>query len=245
MTQVELDMCGFVGDRRFLLVDAQDRFISQRSHAALARLETELRSDGTLSLATAGHGRIEVPPGPGPLRRVTIWSDTVAAVDCGAPVAAWLSAWLGAPTRLVRCGERWNRPVRQSPQDQVAFADAFPLLVISQASLDGLNERLDFPVPMDRFRPNLVVAGACTPHAEDSWPRLRVGRVVLRAAGPCGRCIVTTTDQLTGDRSREPLRTLATYRRSERGEVEFGQNYIPECKSGRIEIGDTVEPLKT
>jgi uncharacterized protein YcbX len=243
VAQVAIDVCGFTHDRRFLIVDGQDRFLTQRNNPALARLETTLHADGRLELATAGRRPIAVPFAPGPPRRVTIWNDTVEAVDCGNEVAVWLTAWLGAPSRLVRCGAAWHRPVRRSPGDQVAFADAYPLLVISQASLNGLNERLDFPVPMDRFRPNLVLAGATEPHIEDTWPRLRVGDVVLRAAGPCGRCIVTTTDQLTGERGREPLHTLATYRRSARGEIEFGQNFIAESRTGSIRVGDPVEPL--
>ena len=124
------------------------------------------------------------------------------------------------------------------------FADAVPFLVISEASFADLNARLDFPLPMDRFRANLIVTG-CAAFAEDAWPRFRIGGVTFRAAGPCTRCTITTTDQLTGERSKEPLRTLATYRRAPAAptDVNFGQNLIHETKSGTVRIGDAVELL--
>ena len=131
------------------------------------------------------------------------------------------------------------------PDDAVAFPDAVSFLILSEASLGELNDRLvtqgEEAVPMNRFRPNLVISGA-TPFAEDTWPRLRIGEIAFRAAGPCLRCQVPTIDQLTAERGKEPIRTLATYRRSpaDATDVIFGQNLIHETKSGTIRVGDSV-----
>jgi len=127
----------------------------------------------------------------------------------------------------------------------VTFADAFPFMVLSESSLHDLNDRMAAPLPMDRFRPNFVLSD-CEEFAEDTWPRLKIGDVIFRAGGPCARCIVTTTDQVTGQRAGpEPLRTLATYRRDslEPSNVNFGQNLIHETKTGTVRVGDEVEPM--
>jgi hypothetical protein len=190
--------------------------------------------------------------GPSTLR-VTIWKDTVTADDCGDEPAAWLSAFLGLPCRLVHAGAAYSRPlparklpstldIRLSTRHEVSFADGFPFLVIAEESLADLNARLGAPLPMNRFRPNLVVAGAA-PYAEDTWGRFRIGGVVFHGATRCGRCVVTTTDQLTAGRGPEPLRTLATYRRDAGGDVMFGRNLIHETKTGRLAVGDAVELL--
>jgi hypothetical protein len=152
----------------------------------------------------------------------------------------------------VRIGPACVRPVQKAaaePGDLVSFADAAPLLVTNTGSLADLNDRIleagGEAVPMDRFRPNIVVAGA-EPFAEDQWKRIRIGGVVLRSAGPCARCIVTTTDQETGIRGHEPLRTLATFRRNSQDPtyVNFGQNLVNESKVGILRVGDSVEILE-
>jgi uncharacterized protein YcbX len=119
----------------------------------------------------------------------------------------------------------------------VSFADGFPFLLISEESLADLNRRLAYPLPMNRFRPNLVVAGG-EPYAEDGWSRMEIGNLRLQVVKPCGRCLVTTTDQDTGERGKEPLRTLATYRKVG-SEVMFGQNVVHE-NIGRLRVGDSV-----
>jgi hypothetical protein len=177
----------------------------------------------------------------------------VTADDCGDEPAAWLSDHLGLPCRLVRAGAAYARPIpaRKLPSTlhltphtayEVSFADGFPFLVISEESLADLNARLDAPVPMNRFRPSLVVAGG-EPYAEDTWGRFRIGSVVFHGATRCGRCVVTTTDQLTAARGQEPLRTLATYRRDAAGDVMFGRNLVHETISGRLRVGEPVELL--
>ncbi len=242
----DLDAYGLVGDRRWMIVDDRGVFLTQRTQPRLALLRASIEGPA-LALETEGVGRIVVPP-PGPRaapREVTVWKDTVRALDLGESVAAWLEAFLGRPARLVTAAPDYARPVRRAARsgDEVSFADGFPLLVVAEASLADLNRRLEVPVPTDRFRPNLVVTG-CEAFAEDRWRRIRIGDCVLRAAGPCGRCIVTTTDQATAERGREPLRTLATYRRDGDGEVCFGQNYVNESKSGRLDRGGRITVLE-
>ncbi len=251
----EIDALGLVGDRRFLVVDATGKFLSQRTVPRMARIATSLSAD-TLTLAAAGHGTVSVPRAADPAARlltVSVWSSSgLRAEDCGDDVSAWLAAFLGVPCRLVRAGAAFDRPVNKPgkarPGDRVGFADAYPLLALGEATVADLNDRLaaagEEPVPLDRFRPNLVFAGTA-PFAEDTWPRFRVGPVVFRAGGPCARCIMTTTDQLTGERGREPLRTLATYRRDARDptDVNFGQNLFIESAAGPLRVGDPVEPL--
>ncbi|MEI6105646.1 MAG: MOSC N-terminal beta barrel domain-containing protein [Opitutae bacterium] len=257
VNSAELDDFGFIGDRRFLVVNAADGlFLTQRTHPRMALIETALTQDA-LILSSPSHGSVAVPlhsqssPGKVTTRSVTIWKNTVIADDCGNEPAEWLSRFLGLPLRLVRLGEAFHRPVSPSkaqPGDVVMFADAYPLLLISEASLDNLNDRLvaqnEEALPMNRFRPNLVVAG-CAPYAEDNWPRLDIGGVVFRNAGPCARCPVTTTDQLTAVRGKEPLRTFATYRRdaADSTKVNFGINLIHESKRGSVRVGAVVTLL--
>jgi hypothetical protein len=178
---------------------------------------------------------------------VTVWRSTLPAATATETAALWLSDILGRPCHLVFMADPASRPVDPAyaqPHDTVSFADGFPVLLASTASLDDLNTRLANPVPIGRFRPNLVVSNA-VPWAEDAWRRIRIGDVVFRLPKPCTRCIVTTVDQQTGERPdpQEPLRTLATFRRGAGG-VMFGQNMVPEAP-GRISVGDTVHVLET
>lgn len=245
---VDLDVFGPRGDRRFLVVDERGQFLTQRTLPRLALIEPTLEST-QLQLAAPGIETVSIPAVPGPAAptlEVTIWRDTVAAADLGPTAASWLTTVLGRPARLVAMADAYHRPIRKDtalPGDEAPFSDAFPLLVISEASLEELNGRLTEPVPMNRFRPNVVISG-CDAFAEDTWKRIRIGDVVLRAAGPCGRCIVTTIDQASLEQSKEPLRTLAQYRRSADGAVLFGQNYIHETKSGTLRVGAVVEILE-
>lgn len=257
LTTAPLDALGLTHDRRFLIVDSEGKFITQRTHLALIPIATAL--DAThLTLTHPKLSPLRVPlsistnntpdSAPPTLISVTVWRTTgLQAEDCGPAANAWISEALGQHARLVRIGPAFHRPVSDQG-DTTGFADGYPLLVISEASLNNLNDRLlergAEPVPMDRFRPNLVISGAA-PFAEDTWPRLRIGEATFRSAGPCARCIVTTTDQLTGERTPEPLRTLATYRRdpSKTSNVNFGQNLINETKSATLRIGDPVTPF--
>lgn len=256
VTSAAVDACGLVGDRRFLVVDADGRFLTQRVHPRMALIETRLTAD-TLTLTSPGHGFVSVPLRPEsaniPQRTVTVWHDTVTAGDAGDVAAAWLSDFLELPCRLVRSGPDYRRPIPGgklppalaadgSAAHEVSFADAYPFLLVSEASLADLNGRLEIPLPMDRFRPNLVVAGV-PPYAEDAWGRLRIGDVVFHGTRCCIRCVVTTTDQTTAARGVEPLRTLATYRRVADEGVKFGRNLLHETKHGRLHVGDSLQLL--
>lgn len=174
--------------------------------------------------------------------RVQVWDDSLNAVSVGEEAASWLSEMLGRPCKLVYMPDeatRFANP-RYAPQNTpVSFSDAFPLLLISQGSLDDLNSRLAEPIPMNRFRPNLVVEG-CSAYEEDTWQSLSIGSVALRAAKPCSRCTVPTVDQNTGERGSEPIRTLGTYR-TRNGKVLFGQNLVHESR-GILRVGDAVHP---
>jgi len=249
-----VDALGLVGDRRFLVVDSDGKFLTQRVLPQMARVSTAL--DAThLTLSAEGHGGIRVPlkEDAAPVRTVSIWrSEGLQAEDCGATAAAWLSQVLERACGLVRIGPAFNRPVSREgvarAGDLVGFADAFPFLILSEASLASLNARITAaggkPVPMDRFRANLVVSG-CDAFAEDGWARFKIGQIVFRAGGPSVRCIMTTTDQLTGERGREPLATLATFRRNPRDstQVIFAQNLIHETKGGTLRVGDVLNVI--
>ena len=249
----DVDALGLVGDRRFMVVDAAGRFLTQRTLPRMALIETDLGPEA-LILSVPGQGGVSVPlhapRDSRPTVAVTVWGSTgLATEDCGEAAAAWLGYFLGTPCLLVRIGGAFHRPLlkpgKALPGDLTSFADSYPFLVIGEASLADLNDRLDEPLPMNRFRPNLVVAGGAA-FAEDTWTRVRIGNVDFRAGGPCARCVVTTTDQATAGRGPEPLRTLARYRRdaTDPTNVNFGQNLIHETKSGTLRLGDPVVPAE-
>jgi uncharacterized protein YcbX len=235
---------GFEYDRRWMLVGDDGRFLSQREHHQLALVRVQMGED-RLHLEAPGLPGLEVgfERAVGPTSRVQVWDDECAAVSEGEDAARWFSKHLGCSARLVRMASDDARPLGSStaqPGDHVSFADGFPFLLLSVASLDKLNRRLSLPVSMDRFRPNIVIEG-CEPHAEDGWDKVRIGEVPFRFAKPCARCLVTTVNQTTGERGREPLRTLSTYR-TEDGQVLFGQNLVHEGR-GVLRVGDPVEVL--
>lgn len=231
---------GLKGDRRWMVVDAAGRYLTQRDLPGMARIAAVPDADGGVTLALDGTDPLHVPV-PDVPAEVLVWRDRVQAQEAGPEAAAWLSEALGRPCRLVHMGDpAAARPVDPSyarSEDRVSFADGFPLLAVNAASLDDLNARLPQPVPMDRFRTNLVVSGAPA-WAEDGWASLHVGPVAFRGPKTCARCVVVTTDQLTGarPRDREPLRTLTGFRRDAKGRVVFGMNLIPDG-AGRIAVG--------
>jgi hypothetical protein len=238
---------GLAGDRRWLLVDADGQFITQREQPTLARLVVSYGQGAGITVSCDGYRSLSVAaPADSPeLLKVTVWRSTVLAAAAGPEADGWFSGYLGEPVRLVWLDDPTRRAVDPefgADGDVVSFADGFPLLVTSSASLGQLGEWLaadgDQPVPMNRFRPNVVVSG-CEPWDEDRWRRIRIGAVSFRVAKPCGRCVVTTTDQATGERGRQPLRMLARRRRFGKSLV-FGQNLIPDSP-GLIRVGDPME----
>ena len=241
---------GLAGDRRWLLVDEDGRFVSQREEPSLARVVVT-RGPETINVSAAGvPGRqITIPVDGAQLLKVTVWGSTVLAAAAGPEGDAWFSAYLGRPVRLVYLDDPTRRPVDPEygrDRDVVSFADGYPLLLTSTASLAELGRWLSEdgaqPVPMTRFRPNAVVTGA-PPWAEDHWRRIRIGAVEFRVVKPCGRCLVTTTDQITGEVGSQPLKMLGRRRRFGK-QLVFGQNMIPDGP-GLIRAGDLVEVLET
>jgi uncharacterized protein len=248
LDESRVEPCGLAGDRRWLLVDEDGRFISQREEPALARVVVSCGPD-RIRVSVEGRTGLVIaePPAGAALLKVSVWSSTLLAAAAGPEPDAWFSAYLGRPARLVYLDDPTRRPVdpgycRQG--DVVSFADGYPLLLTSAGSLSELGGWLaadgEAPVPMTRFRPSVVVTGA-PPWAEDRWRRIRIGAVPFRVAKPCGRCVVTTTDQVTGERGRQPLKMLGRRRRFGQ-ELVFGQNLIPDA-GGVIRVGDPVEIL--
>ncbi|WP_030023677.1 MOSC domain-containing protein [Streptomyces monomycini] len=243
---------GLAGDRRWMLVDSELRFISQRARPRLATAAAAELPDGGVRLTAPDMPPLTVGvPEPGATVTVKVWVDKVEAVPASGAAAEWFSTYLGAPVRLVHLDEPARRrptdPAYARPGETVSFADGFPLHLTTTASLDALNALVaqgdhaqEGPLPMNRFRPNVVVDGTA-PWDEDAWQRIRIGEVVFRVVKPCGRCLMTITDQRTGQRGKEPLRTLARHRRVG-NQLLFGQNLIPEG-TGTLRVGDPFEVL--
>lgn len=245
LTEAHLELRGIRHDRELLIVDAAtDGFLTQRELPRMALIAPQI-ADGVLRAGAPGMAELVLPIAESdPTREVGIWRDRCPAVDQGDEAAAWLSAFLGRPCRLVRMAPDFVRPVDPTyaaPGDQVGFADGFPCLLIAEESLSDLNARLGEPLPMDRFRPNIVIEGGA-PFGEDRVSRLRIGAVVFAAPKSCARCTITIVDQATGETGKEPLRTFATFRKARRG-VLFGQNLI-HAGIGTIRVGDRVEALE-
>jgi uncharacterized protein len=264
LRQSAVEPWGLAGDRRWLLVDSDGKFISQRSEPSMARLIVRYCPAGPGSARPGPAGSIEVsadgdacPPltvaapaeGAGTeMLWVTVWAAKVQASAAGPAADAWFTAFLGRPVRLVYLDDPTRRQVDPefgAPDDRVSFADGYPLLITAVSSLDAVGDWLvetgDEPVPMNRFRPNAVIAGTAA-WAEDDWHRVRIGAVTFRVAKPCGRCQVTTTDQFTGERGRQPLRMLGQRRKFGQSLV-FGQNVIPEAP-GTLQVGDPFEVIE-
>lgn len=240
---------GLLGDRRWMVVEQDNgRFLTQRAYPQMSQLSALHAADGGLIFSAPGfdHLQVAVPDPNSDLRGVTIWRDTLRVPDAGDVAAEWLSRFLGKAVRLVHVPEprtRYLPPGYGENSDRVAFADGFPLLLIGQASLDDLVHKVGRPLEMLRFRPNLVVEGSAA-FAEDGWKRVRIGELTFRVLKPCTRCILTTIDPKTGERSedREPLTTLKTYRQKD-GDVLFGQNLVADGE-GMLEVGMPVEVLE-
>jgi len=242
-----IDERGFAHDRRWMVVDEDGRFLTGREIGRLVLIRARPERGGLHVEAPSMPAlRVPAPDADGERLRVTVWDDTVDAARADPDSEAWLGEFLGRPVRLAKVDARSERVAEPdhgaTAEDRIGFADGYPFLAISQASLDGLNARMASPVPMRRFRPNLVIEG-CEPHAEDAWRRIRVGEVEFEALKPCTRCVFTTVDPATGarDPSGEPLRTLRDYRRSPNG-LTFGMNLVARGR-GTVRVGDRVEPL--
>lgn len=238
----ELTWRGLAHDRRYMLVDSAGRFLTQRRHPRMALIGTAMTPDG-LEITAPGRKPLSLPAALDDASyetcMVRVWSDTVEATLADASANIWFSEFLGFACGLVYLADHQHRPVQNEAaqfDDEVGFADGSPLLLISDASLSELNSRLETPVGIERFRPNLVVT-ADAPHAEDEWRSIGIGAATLDVAWPSSRCVLTTVDPATGvkDPAGEPLGTLGSYRRRD-AKVYFGQNLIPRAL-GTIRVG--------
>lgn len=234
---------GLAHDRRFMVVDPGGEFLTQREVPRMATVWTEI-AGGELRLAAPDEDEVALPaePDSGEPMRVQVWDSACQAIAPSPEADRWLTAVLGRACRLVYMPESTRRPSNPRYGGEgrlVGFADGYAFLVVSEASLADLNARLAQPVPMDRFRANIVVTGTQA-FEEDRWGEFEAGAALLRMAKPCGRCEVTTTDQSTGEvTGPEPLATLAGYRNSPEFGVKFGMKAVT-LRAGEIRVGDTL-----
>lgn len=249
----EVEPWGLTGDRRWMLVDPTGEVVTAREVNPLV-LVTPAITDSGLRLSAPGIADLDIDrPETGPLVDVKIWDDRLQARAAEGTADDWFSEALGQPLRLVYLDDPRRRPVDQAVADQgdvVSFADGFPLLLATEESMTQLNAWIaegprsaDGPVPMTRFRPNLIVRGA-EAFAEDDWRRVRVGEVEFRVLTSCIRCVLTTIDPVTATRTKEPLVSLARHRKIG-GKTLFGMNLVPDSPYGSVRVGDEVEVLET
>ena len=253
---VALDRFGVRHDRRWMLIDPlAGRPITQREIPKLSRLEARRSASGLelrwLGSPPAGGGdvlegeglRVAEPARDGFRLPVTIWGDTVHLPVADAAANDWITAGLGREARIAFMPDDVERPVNPRYADggeRTSLTDGYPLHLIGSGSMEDLNARLEEPVGVERFRPNLLIDGPAA-FDEDEWDEIRVGSCELRVVKPCPRCSVTTVDPASGERGPEPLRTLSTYRKRQ-GTVMFGQNALHRGE-GTIRVGDPVEVL--
>jgi len=252
LNQANLTDRGLELDRRWMLVNADGKFLTQRDHPELALLGVSVQeSQLVVSHKQDRDQAISIPMNPlaskdiGSSIRVVIWQNICEATVYPAHVNQWFSNYLSQDCRLVFMPEGTHRPVdpdHSRPGDVVSFADGFPYLIIGESSLDELNSRLASPISMDRFRSNLVFRGGPA-FTEDTWRRICIGSAEFQVAKPCPRCVMTTVDPETAETGVEPLRTLATYRRDETGGVMFGQNLL-HAGQGTLQTGMKIEVLE-
>ncbi|KQW46023.1 molybdenum cofactor biosysynthesis protein [Nocardioides sp. Root1257] len=242
---------GLAGDRRWMVVDEDGAVITAREANGLVLIDPTITPDG-LALTAPELPPLEVrTPDPGTQTGVTIWHSTLTAAPAGQEADAWFSKALGRTARLVHLDDPTRRPTSiefSEPDDRVSFADGYPLLVATEASLAALNdvvlersEGVHPPLPMTRFRPNVVIAGT-EAWEEDDWRRIRIGDAVFRAVKGCARCVLTTIDPDTAARGKEPIASLARIRRWD-GATWFGVNLVPDTPGVTIRVGDEVEIL--
>lgn len=247
LEEARIEERGLQYDRRWMLIDEENTFITQRKHYDLALLQVSIESEtltifhkldplNKISFHVDAQTRVPIP--------VTVWDDVSSGIEVDKEVSDWFSGFLKMKVKLVKMPSTEKRAVelKYATNDEiVSFADAYPCLIIGQASLEKLNAKLNEPVLMDRFRPNFVFEGG-EPHSEDSFGTFELGDALFTAVKPCARCVLTTVDQQTGIKGQEPLRTLASYR-TFNNKVMFGQNLIHKG-SGVIRIGDELK-IKT
>jgi uncharacterized protein len=230
---------GFKYDRKWMLIDAEQRFLSQRSLPRMALIKTALTANKLVVSAPGMENlTLELEPQTGPVIRSTIWHDQVDAIMVSDEADNWFSHFLQLACKLVYQTDRSIRPVNPNfsrPNDQTSFSDGFPFLLISESSLCTLNQAMQLDMPMIRFRPNLVISG-CDSYAEDTWREITIGSLGFRLPKPCSRCSVPTIDPETAETGKEPLTTLSRLRKWD-NKVYFGQNVLHD-NCGILSVGD-------
>jgi uncharacterized protein YcbX len=253
LTRATIEPWGLAGDRRWLVVDEDGQGMTARDYRRMLLVTPTLRADGGLQLCSPDAPPIEVDVPDGEAVPVRVHSSELTGTPASLDANAWFSKIVGEPARLVYLDDPTRRhpnPRFARPTDYVSFADAYPLLLAASASLARLNDWIaagphaaDGPLPMIRFRPNVVVDGT-TPWEEDGWRRIRIGAAEFRVVKGCDRCVMTMTDPDTTERTKEPIATLAKYRRWD-GETWFAMNIIPDTPGVEIAVGDEVEVLES
>jgi uncharacterized protein YcbX len=252
LSEALIEPWGLAGDRRWMVVDETSTVVTAREVHRMLRVVPELVAGG-VRLAGPGVDPLFVAAPDSPAGDVTIWSSTVAAGFASPEADAWLSTVLEQPVRLVYLDDptrRHTNPLFSNADDVVSFADGYPMLMASTNSLNQLNDWIaegprpdEGPLPITRFRPNLIVSGAL-PFAEDGWVRIRIGDATFRVAKGCDRCVLTTLDPETGEKQMEPITTLARHRRWD-GKTWFAANLLPDSPGATLRVGDEVEVLET
>jgi uncharacterized protein YcbX len=244
---------GLAGDRRWLVVDEDGQGMTAREHPRMLLVTPSLRADGGLHLSSPDAPPIDVDVPGGEIVPVRVHASSLAGTPAALEASAWFSKIVGEPARLVYLDDPTRRhpnPRFARPTDYVSFADGYPLLLTTSASLAQLNDWIaegpradEGPLPMIRFRPSVVVDGT-TPWEEDGWRRIRIGAAEFRVVKGCDRCVMTMTDPETATRTKEPIATLAKHRRWD-GETWFGMNIIPDTPGAEIAVGDHVDVLES
>ncbi len=248
----QIERRGLEFDRRWMLIDEDNKFLTQREFPKMAAVKTEIAQGGLRVSGGKEILSIAFEPQSSEIETVKIWSSRCRARIYESGVNDWFSDILQTKCRLALMPEETRRKVNYfyavNRDDHVSFADGYPFLLIGENSLADLNSRLAEPLPMNRFRPNLVVADA-EGFAEDSWKRIKIGASVFHVVKPCARCVITTIDQQIGEKDgKEPLKTLADFRtpkRSVKKKILFGQNLIAEKAGDVLRVGDKIEVLET
>ena len=245
LESVFVEKRGFTNDRRFMFIDENNQFITARSHHQLSRINVRLK-DRELSFNNISNQKeLKQPIQLSHEKiKVAIWdSGSTCHLINNNVIDEWISDFCGESLRLVYMADDDIREVNNkygNPDDIVSFADGYPILITNNKSLEYLNQKLETPVNMNRFRPNLVVDGII-PWEEDHWKKIKIGETILRIAKPCARCVITTLDPETGETGNEPLYTLSMFRKQD-NQVLFGMNAIVE-QGGFISVGDQIELL--
>ncbi len=237
---MQLNELGPELDRRWMVIDSQGRFVTQRKAPKMCLIETTMGIDGSLELGVKGSDKISVPAGGYALKQSSVWGTDVQGEDCGDAAADWISTFLDKQCRIIYMPSNFERLVDTdyaTQQERVGFADGFPLLIATQSSLEDFNSKLGFEIGMDRFRPNIVIDGN-QPWAEDNWTDITINNITLSLLKPCSRCIMPSINPQTGEKQMQVNQTLQAHRRRER-ETYFGQNAVYD-RLGTIELGDSV-----